>query len=152
MRRQDEKQPWGACSPKAVFRSVCIARQRDMSMKRSVMRMAPLDFRFFGCTLLSLLCNRNQIILTTGYRTQFLTSVPSLLFCAGYIAQISSPIPTLRLSSGYIASFSSSIPTPSALRWVYSANFLSYTHASALRWVYSANFLSYTHASTLRWV
>ena len=36
-----EKQPWGACSPKAVLRTGCIARQRDMSMKRSEMRMAP---------------------------------------------------------------------------------------------------------------
>lgn len=36
------KSVMGACSQTADFRTGCIARQRDMSMKRRVMRMAPL--------------------------------------------------------------------------------------------------------------
>lgn len=39
----------GACSQSADFRTGCIARQRDMSMKRSVMRMAPHYDNIFSC-------------------------------------------------------------------------------------------------------
>ena len=43
------KSAMGACSQSADFRTGCIARQRDMSMKRSVMRMAPHYDNIFSC-------------------------------------------------------------------------------------------------------
>ena len=87
VRIQDGIQPWGACSPKAVFRPGCIARQRGMSMKRSGMRIAPRSIdpdaillsipRMYGKTCF--------LIAVAGYRSENLPFIPRMYVKAHFI-------------------------------------------------------------------
>ena len=135
----------GACSQADTFECICIARQRDMSINRSIMRMVSLGH--------SLLCQR-------VWNTIFLFCTLSPLFL-GYTEQFFSPIPftpffqrvwnsiflfcTLSpLFHGYTEHFFSFIPLTPFFQRVWRIISPFYTLTSAFRWVWRTISCLYT--------